>query len=62
MKRLIAHIKRWNKWRKLCGNGWFHKLSVLFGGYSPTFQFIFTDEELTEFKRAVEHALNRDEQ
>ena len=61
MKRLITHIKRWNKWRKLCMNGWLHKLSVLFGGHSPTFQFTFTDEELADFNRAFEHGLNQDD-
>ena len=48
-KRLINHVKRWNKWRKHCGNGWLHKILVLFGGYSPTFALTFTDEEIAEF-------------
>lgn len=61
MKRLITHIKRWNKWRKLCGNGWFHKLSVLFGGHSPTFEFTFTNEELADFQRGLERGPNLDE-
>lgn len=52
IKRLITHIKRWNKWRKHCGNGWLHKISVLFGGHSPTFMYVFTDEELEEIEQA----------
>ena len=56
-KRLINHIKRWNKWRKHCGNGWFHKISVLFGGHSPTFNFTLTDEELEEMEQALIKAM-----
>ena len=56
-KRLINHIKRWNKWRKHCVNGWPHKISVLFGGHSPTFVFVLTDEEEEEIHRAVMRAL-----
>lgn len=52
LKRLIRHIKRWNKWRKHCGNGWLHKISVLFGGHSPTFMFVLTDEEEEEIAQA----------
>ena len=29
-----------------------HKISVLFGGYSPTFVFVFTDEEEAEIEQA----------
>lgn len=53
LKRLINHIKRWNKWRKHCGNGWLHKISVLFGGHSPTFQFTLTDEEIAELEQIL---------
>ena len=56
IKRLITHIKRWNKWRKLCANGWLYKVHVLFGGHSPTFQFIFTDEEEAEIEQAFMRA------
>ena len=52
-KRLINHIKRWNKWRKHCVNGWVHKISVLFGGHSPTFVFTLTDEELAELEQIL---------
>ena len=52
IKRFIRHIKRWNKWRKCCGNGWPHKISVLFGGHSPTFNFVLIDEELEEIAQA----------
>ena len=60
-KRLINHIKRWNKWRKHCVNGWLHKISVLFGGYSPTFVFVLTDEEEEEIHRAVMRAIEEQE-
>lgn len=53
IKRFINHIKRWNKWRKHCGNGWVHKISVLFGGHSPTFQFTLTDEEIAELEQIL---------
>lgn len=57
IKRLIRHIKRWNKWRKHCANGWLHKISVLFGGHSPTFQLTLTDEELEEMEQALIKAM-----
>lgn len=60
-KRLINHIKRWNKWRKHCGNGWFHKISVLFGGHSPTFMFVLTDEKEEEIHRAFIRAFEEQE-
>ena len=38
MNKIIHHFKLWNKWRKNCLNGWFHKIMVLLGlRYSPTF-------------------------
>lgn len=44
--KIIRHIKRWNKWRKRCRNGKFHKFLVLIGViHSPTFLRILTDEE-----------------
>ena len=61
IKRLITHIKRWNKWRKHCGNGWLHKISVLFGGHSPTFMFVLTDEEEEEIHRAFIRAFEEQE-
>lgn len=57
IQKLIRHIKRWNKWRKHCGNGWMHKISVLFGGSSPTFMFVLTDEEIEEIEQAVVRAV-----
>lgn len=51
-KRLINHIKRWNKWRKHCGNGRLYKISVLFGNPSPTFSLVLTDEEEEEIAQA----------
>ena len=47
--RLIDHIKRWNKWRKRCTNGQFHKFMVLIGLHnSPTMALMLTDEEEKE--------------
>ena len=31
IKRVIEHIKLWNKWRKHCVNGKWHKFLVLIG-------------------------------
>lgn len=53
IKRLITHIKRWNKWRKHCVNGWLYKFLVLFGMHSPTFSLTFTDEEIAEFEQIL---------
>lgn len=61
IKRLITHVKRWNNWRKHCRNGWLHKISVLFGGHSPTFTFVLTDEEEEEIHRAVIRAIEGQE-
>lgn len=62
LKRLIRHIKRWNKWRKHCGNGWLHKISVLFSGCSPTFPLVLTDEEEEEIHRDVMRAIEEQEE
>lgn len=49
MKKLVAHIKRWNKWRKINSNGHLYHILVLFGIVkSPTFYFTLTDEEEEE--------------
>ena len=38
MKKIIDHVRLWNKWRKGCLNGPLHKFLVLIGlRYSPTF-------------------------
>ena len=57
IKRIITHIKRWNKWRKRCVNGWLYKFLVLFGMYSPTFNITLTDEELEELEQAFIKAM-----
>jgi 2-iminoacetate synthase ThiH len=62
LNRLIRHVKRWNKWRKYCGNGWLHKISVLFSGCSPTFQLVLTDEEEEEIHMAVMRAIEEQEE
>lgn len=54
LKCLIRHIKRWNKWRKHCRNGWLHKILVLFGWYSPTFIFVLTDDEEEEMRKEIQ--------
>lgn len=66
MKKIIKHIKRWNKWRKRCVNNKFHKLLVLLGVVqSPTFAFILTDEEeeiLSEsIKKVFKEGVDADE-
>ncbi len=39
MKKLIAHLKTWNKWRKSSLNSRLYKLGVLFGlAKSPTIE------------------------
>lgn len=53
-KRLINHIKRWNKWRKYCRNGGLYKFSVLFGNPSPTFMLVLTDEEEEEMRKEIQ--------
>lgn len=53
-KRLINHIRRWNKWRKYCGNGWLYIISVLFGNPSPTFMLVLTDEEEEEMRKEIQ--------
>ena len=58
MKRLINHIKRWNKWRKYNSNSWCHKFLALIGLVnSPTMNLTFTDEEekrILETARKIE--------
>lgn len=45
--KVKTHIIRWNKWRKRCTNGWFHKFLVLVGlRKSPTMMFVLTDKEI----------------
>lgn len=47
MNRLKRHIKRWNGWRKVNGNGRLHHILVLLGlVHSPTFGFYLLPEEL----------------
>lgn len=41
MKKLIRHVKEWNKWRKNSLNSSMHKLLVLIGfRRSPTFKLM----------------------
>ena len=49
---MIRHILRWNKWRKGCLNGPFHKLLVLLGlRFSPTYHLtLLPDEESMAIK------------
>lgn len=57
--RIIKHVKRWNKWRKRCLNGPFHKFLVLLGlRHSPTMYCVFLDEEEKQFKAAFDAAVN----
>ena len=50
---IIKHIKRWNKWRKYSYNSPISKFFVLLHVInSPTFNFVFTDEEEREIEEA----------
>ena len=50
MKRVINHIRRWNKWRKGSLNSRFYKFLVLIGvRKSPTMPHIWLDSEWKEF-------------
>lgn len=61
MKRLLRHLKRWNKWRKMCMNSSWHKFFVLIGLHkSPTLMLTLTDEEEDEVHRAYLRALGLD--
>lgn len=47
MKKLRNHIRRWNIWRKRCGNSKFYKLIVLLGIVkSPTMTLTLMPEDL----------------
>lgn len=47
MKKILTHVKRWNRWRKHCLNGNLHKALVLLGVIkSPTMPFILLPEEI----------------
>lgn len=48
--KILDHIERWNIWRKHSLDSPVHKLLVLFGLYSPTFQMIMTKREQKEFE------------
>ena len=37
MKKLIKHLKIWNRWRKYSGDSFGQKLLVLLGNETPTF-------------------------
>lgn len=57
--RLVKHIKRWNKWRKSNCNSQLYKLKVLFGIVkSPTFYYVWTDEEEKSFHDGFMEGLN----
>ena len=58
MKRIINHIRQWNKWRKGCLNGKLHKFLVLIGFiYSPTFELTFLDSEWEAFDKGFKEGL-----
>lgn len=55
MIEFVDHCKRWNKWRKKCTNGWFHKFLVLIGWrFSPTFILTLTDEEIYDIAKGLD--------
>lgn len=39
VKKILRHAILWNKWRKNCLNSKFHKVMVLLGNHSPTFEW-----------------------
>lgn len=55
---MIKHILRWNKWRKGCLNGPFHKLLVLLGlRFSSTYHLTSLPGEFTisdAFRKGIE--------
>lgn len=56
---IINHIKRWNKWRKYNSNSLVYKVLVLLHIVnSPTFMFVFTDEEELEIEEAFMKGLS----
>lgn len=49
-----SHVRRWNKWRKNCTNGWFHKFLVLVGlRVSPTMTLMLDDEEVDALTKGI---------
>lgn len=59
---MIKHFKHWNKWRKRCTNGKFHKFLVLIGViHSPTFAFVLADEEEQAYWESMRKALGGNE-
>lgn len=54
MRRVINHIRRWNKWRKYNLNGRLHKFLVLIGiTKSPTMPYVWLDSEYKEFEKGL---------
>jgi hypothetical protein len=52
--KIIKHLKRWNKWRKLNGNSKMYKFLVLIGFIiSPSFELTWTDEECEAYYKGL---------
>lgn len=56
MKKLKEHIRKWNKWRKGNTNGKIHKILVLFGKHSPTFEWVQDNGIAEAMKKGIENA------
>lgn len=49
--KIIRHCKKWNKWRKRCGNGKLYKFLVLIKfTRSPTFMFMWDAEDYNNMR------------
>ena len=53
LNKIRNHIERWNIWRKHNLNSPVHKILVLFGLYSPTFQMTWTAKEQKEYEEEL---------
>ena len=51
--KILDHIERWNIWRKHNLNSPVHKILVLFGLYSPTFNMTWTPKEQKEYEEGL---------
>ena len=55
--KILDHIERWNIWRKHNLNSPVHKILVLFGLYSPTFNMTWTPKEQKEYKERYDEIM-----
>lgn len=61
MIKIIKHFRRWNIWRKRCGNSTVYKFLVLIGmRKSPTMEFTLLPEEWQEYEERALMAWTKD--